>query len=234
MLVQIRPTVEFGPILPGLIENLRKTAVAAGKDTFDNGQAGIVIVKGNCPVGDMLLQKFLAALEFFNGQLPEPLERRIGFRHKAGNGYRDLDAPLALDFRIEVNDFFRELGNADNIFIGFRRQAHHKVELNLFPALLEGRSAGIHKVFFRNALVDDIAQTLRACFGRKGQTGLSDLLHLMRQINREAVNTQGRQGEAHFLILKAEHQIINQAPQAGIIRRGQRSQAHFIVARAVH
>ena len=193
-----------------------------------------MVIKGNGPVRDMRLQEFLPPLEFFNGQLPEPLERRIGFWHKAGHGHRDLDAPLALDFRIEVYDFFGKVSNADNVFIGFCRQAHHKVELDLLPALLEGRSAGVHQIFLGNALVDDIAQALCTRFGSKGQAGFSDLLHLMCQINREAVNAQRRQGEAHFFVLKAQHQIIHQTAQTGIIRRRQRSQAHFIVARAVH
>ncbi len=192
-----------------------------------------MVIEGNRTVRDVVLQKLLPALELLNRQLAEPLERRIRFRHEAGHGNRDPAATPALDFSIKVDDFLSELGNTNDIFVRLRRQAHHKVELDLLPALAEGRTAGLHEIFFRDALVDDIAQTLRAGFRRKRQTRFSDLLHLMRKVNREAVNAQRRQRKADFFILKVVHEVIDKTAEARIVRRRQGSQAHLIISRRI-
>ena len=183
MLIEIRPAIEFGSILPGLIEHLAQAAVTTGKHALDHGQTGIMIIERNGAVRDVFLQQTLTAFELGNRQLTEPLERRIRFRHEAGHGNRHLDAAPPLDLRIEIDHLLRQSGDADDILVRLSRQPHHEVELDLLPALTESRAAGIHEVLLGNTLVDDIAQALGPGLRRKGQTGLADLLHLMRQLD---------------------------------------------------
>ena len=193
-----------------------------------------MVVEGDGPVSDMLLQEPLAALKFLYGQLAKPLEGGEGLGHEAGHGNGDLHAPAALDLRIEVNHLLGQFRNADDVLICFRRQAHHEVELHLLPALTEGSAAGSEEVFLRHALVDDIAHALGACLRGEGKAGLPDLLHLVGQVNGEAVYAQGGQGEAHLLLLEISQQIIHQPAQAGVICRGQGSEAHLIIAGGIH
>ena len=181
----------------------------------------------------MLLEELLAALELLDGQLAEPLERRVRLRHEAGDGDRDLAAALALDLGVEVDDLLGELGNADDILVRLRRQAHHEVELDLLPALTEGSAAGLHEVLFRHALVDDVAQALRARFRREGQARLPHLLHLVGEVDGEAVDAQGRQGEADLLVAEVRHEVIDESAEAGVVGRRQRGQAHLVVTRRI-
>ena len=128
-------------------------------------------------------------------------------------------AALALDLGVEVDDLLGELGNADDILVRLRRQAHHEVELDLLPALTEGSAAGLHEILFRHALVDDVAQALRARLRREGQAGLAHLLHLVREVDGKAVDTQRRQREADFLVAELVHEVVDEAPEAGIVGR---------------
>lgn len=218
MLIEIGPAIELGSVLPGLIENRSQPAVTTGKHAFNNRQAGIVVVKRNRSICDVLLEQTLTTFKLRNRQLPKPLERRIWFRHEAGHGYRNLNPTTPLNLCIEVDDLLSQFCNTDDILVSLGRQSHHKIELDLFPALAERGATGTHEVLLRNALIDNIAQPLRTSLRRKRQARLADLLHLMRQINRETVDTQRRQREAYFLIPEIRHQVIDQPPQTGIIR----------------
>ena len=91
---------------------------------------------------------------------------------------------------IQVQHFIGQVGNAGQVFIGFRRKAHHEVEFYRRPAVMEGIFTGGQKVFFGDALIDDVAQALGPRFRRKGQAALSDLLYLLGDVDGEAVDAQ--------------------------------------------
>lgn len=55
---------------------------------------------------------------------------------------------------------------------------------------MEGIFTGGQKVFFGDALIDDVAQALGPRFRRKGQAALSDLLYLLGDVDGEAVDAQ--------------------------------------------
>ena len=187
---EIRPTVKLCTVLPRLIECRRKAAVAARKDPLDHGETRIVVVERNRAIGDVLLEELLPPLKLLNRQLSEPLERRIGLWHKAGDGDRHLAATTPTDLRIEIDHLFRKACNADDVLICLRRQPHHEVELHLLPPMTERCAARSQQILLRHALVDDIAHTLRPRFGCKGQPRFTHLLHPMREVNRKAVDAQ--------------------------------------------
>ena len=144
----------------------------------------------NRAIGDVLLEKLLTSLKLLDRQLPEPLERRIGLRHEAGDGNRHLAATPPANLRIEIDDLLCKFCNSNDVLVRLRRQPHHEVELHLLPAVTECRTARREQVLLRHALVDDIAQALRPCLGRKGQPRLSHLLHAVCEVDREAVDAQ--------------------------------------------
>ena len=230
---KIAPAVELRTVAPRLLEHAREAAVAARECALDDRETRVVIVERDCAVLDVLLEQLLPPLELRERHLAEPLERRIGLRHEAGDGDRDLDAALALDLRVEVDDLLREARDADNIVVRLRRQAHHEIELDLLPPLTKRRTARRHEVFLRDALVNDVAQALRTGLRRERQAGLPHLLHLVREIDGKAVDAQRWQREADLLVAELVHEIVDEATETGIVRRGERGEAHLVVARAV-
>ena len=230
---KIAPTVELCAVAPRLLEHAREAAVAARECTLDDGETRVMVVERDCAVLDVLLEQLLPPLELRERHLAEPLERRIGLRHEAGDGDRDLDAALALDLRVEVDDLLREARDADDIVVRLRRQAHHEIELDLLPPLTKRRAARRHEVFLRDALVDDVAQALRTSLRRERQAGLPHLLHLVREVDGKAVDAQRWQREADLLVAELVHEIVDKTAETGIVRRGERGEAHLVVPRAV-
>ena len=142
------------------------------------------------PVCEKALQVLLFALDLLYAALRHPLERSERLRHEARDADGDAQVIAPLDLVIELVDAVRQIGDALQVFIRFRWKAHHEVELHLFPAIFEGIRAGAHDVFLRDALIDDIAHTLRTGFRCQCETALSDLLDLFRNVDGEAVDTQ--------------------------------------------
>ena len=180
---EIRPAIKFRPVPPCLIERRCKAPVAARKDALNHGETRIVIVECDRAVRNVLFEQLLTPLKFLNRQLSEPLKGSIRFRHKTGDRNGHLAAALAANLRVEINDLLRKLRDSDNVLIRLRRQAHHKVELDLLPSMTKRCAARFQQIFLRHSLVDDIAHALRASLRRKGEPGLTHRLHLVRKIN---------------------------------------------------
>ena len=172
---------------------------------------------GNVLVIDESLDVLLFPFDFFDWQLAEPLEGRVRLGHEARYGDSDLAVVLASHFTVEVEDLIGQVGNAGQVFVRFRRQAHHKVELDRRPAVLESVFTSCQQIFFGNALVDDVAQALGSCFRREGQAALADLLDFLGNVDRKAVDPQRRQTDTDFLALELIQELIDQFGQTGII-----------------
>ena len=142
-----------------------------------------MVVECNRTVRDMLLEEALPPLKLLDRQLAEPLKRRIGLRHEAGDGHGHLASAPSAYLRIEIDHLLGELFNPDDVLVRLCRQPHHEVELHLLPSVAECRTACREQILLRHALVDDIAQTLCPCLGRKGQPRFPHLLHAGREIN---------------------------------------------------
>ena len=141
-------------------------------------------------VCEKALQVLLFALDLLYAALRHPLERGERLRDEARDADGDAQVIAPLDLMIELVDAVRQIGDALQVFIRFRRKAHHEVELHLFPAIFEGIRTGAHDVFLRDTLIDNIAHTLRTGFRCQCETALSDLLDLFRDVDGEAVDTQ--------------------------------------------
>ena len=99
--------------------------------------------------------------------------------------------------------------------------------------MAEGGATGLHEVLLCHALVDDVAQALRARFRCERQARLSHLLHLVGEVDGEAVDAQGRQREADLLVAEVRHEVVDETAEAGVVGRRQRGQAHLVVARRI-
>ena len=64
-------------------------------------------------------------------------------------------------------------------------QSYHKIEFHSLPARFKRITDGAEQILFANALVDNVAQSLCACFGRKRQAALADALHFFKIILKE-------------------------------------------------
>ena len=60
-------------------------------------------------------------------------------------------------------------GYCQDVLVCLGGKAHHEVELDATPAVLEGVSRSALEVLLGHVLVDDITQTLGARLGRKGE-----------------------------------------------------------------
>ena len=91
----------------------------------------------------------------------------------------------------------------------------------------------MQQVVFRHVLVDDVAQALRARFGRKRQAALSHLLQSLGDVDGEAVDAQRRQGKAHALTLSAGKKPVDERREARVVGGRERRQGHLVVARRI-
>ena len=137
--------------------------------------------------------------------------------HKARYGDGDLAVVFMRNLAVQVEHLVGQISNTCQVLVRFCRQAHHEIKLYCRPAVAESVFTGLHEVFFRNALVDDVAQTLGSCFRRQGQAALTDLLDLLGNVDGKAVNTQGWQADADLLVFKFFQELIDQFRQARII-----------------
>ena len=227
---EIRPPVKLCPAFPCGVQRWRKAPVTARKDPLDHGEPCIVIVERDGTIRDMLLQELLTPLKLLNRELPEPLKRRIRFRHEAGDRDGDLAPAPSANLRIEIDDLLREAGDPDDVLIRLRRQPHHKVELHLLPPVAECRPARREQILLRHPFIDDVAQTLRPRLRREGQPGLAHALYLLGELHGKTVNAQRRKGDADLLVPIVLDEIIHKTAKPRIVRRGERGQAHLIVA----
>ena len=216
-LEHVGPAVELRAELPRRLNHPRKFSVATRQRTLKHAQPRVVVVVGYRLVANQIFQQRLPPLEFRRRNLRRPLKRSKRLRHETRDAHRDFDVAAIFYRAVQVDDLLRKLGNARNVRVSFRRQAHHEIQLDGLPALGEGGGARVKQILFGYVLVDDVAQTLRAGFGREGQPALSDGLDAFGKLNRKAVDTQARQGKAHLLGAEVALQIVNQSRQAGVI-----------------
>ena len=174
------------------------------------------------------------ATQGFNVVLGKPLESSVGLRYKTRSTYSYLTATFTGDFKIFILNFLRQICNGKNILVSFKGQANHKVQFYTVPARFEGCAYSVHQIFFGNALVDNVAHFLTACFGSEGQAALAYCLYFFSNVNGEAVDTQGRKAYADTFFFELCDKVVHQRSEAGIIRTAQGNKGHFVVTGVIH
>ena len=120
-------------------------------------------------IGDVLglhnhLEMRLLLTEGFQCVLRIPLKRRLRLGNEARSRSRDTNAARTIGGILApaVGDLFADVRNTVQILIGFRRQTHHEIELDIVPSALKCDFAGMQNIFFADVLIDNVAQTLCA------------------------------------------------------------------------
>ena len=175
---------------------------------------------------DLVTQIALTAAQLFPANLRFKLKGRKGFGHKARYAHGDLrrgalPAVFSAHLVPNLQHLVGQRGYAVQILVGFRGQAHHKVQFNLTPAAAESHARHAFQIGFQHALVDHVPQTLGTCFRRKGQAGLFPLLHLIGQIHGEIIHAQRRQRNADIFRRHLRNQTAQQNIYTGIIAGAQ-------------
>ena len=127
-------------------------------------------------------------------RLRGPLERRV----RLGNEDRRADFDLRSAAVATPTRFFDgggEFDDALDVVQRLRRQADHEVQLDVRPAVSEGRLSRGQEVVVGRRLVDDVAQALAAGLGGEGDVAPARARRRGRQPHGEAIDAQAGQGD---------------------------------------
>ena len=132
--------------------------------------------------GDAVLQGFLFLDNLVESVLGAPLEGGKAFGDEGGNADGDVDR-LALfaggQGVVHIDDPLAQSGNSGDILDGLGGEAQHKVKLYRSVAALKGDAAGLHDLFLADVFINDVPQSLGACFRGEGETAFADPAHLL-------------------------------------------------------
>ena len=171
-----------------------------------------------------LTQMFLLFFKLLDSILRFPLKWRERLRYKAAGRAIHPQAArpdIFRRFKILANYLGGQISNAIQVLRGLRRQAEHEIQLHAAPSACKRIAYGAHQIFFGNALVNHVAESLRTCLHRIGQAGFAHLLRLLQRLFQFTVQTQARQRQRNTLLLKFIHQLVRQFGQTAVIARGQ-------------
>ena len=148
----------------------------------------------------------------------------------------DPEAPLLIGGVLPPgqDDLVYQLGNAQHVLIGLRRQTQHKIELHAAPPPGEGLGAGGEDLFFCQVLVDHVPQPLGPRFRGKGQAALSDGLELFHQLPGEVVCPERGHRQAHVAGGTVRDQLVRQLLQPPIVRGREAGQRQLVEACGLH
>lgn len=121
------------------------------------------------------------------------------------------------------------MSEAVQILIGFGRQTHHKVQLDVVPAALKGDLAGVEYIFLADVLVDNITQALRTGLTCERQAAFAGFLYALHQFGGKAVRTKRRQRQADMPRLTIVEHALGQTGQLTVVTGRQRGQRDFLV-----
>ena len=215
----LAPAVESRAPSPRFEQCFAETPVAPGKDTFQAAGLWVMPVEADATVTQRSPQHILSSFHFGDGKLGNPLKGSVGFGYERGN--TDSNLAIATTSR-QGQHLAGQVGDSQNVFIGLRRQANHKVQLDAGPTGPERGAGGFKQVRFRYSLVDDIPQSLGSGLRCEGQPRTPNLLDFVGQFDGKAVDPQGRQRKTDPLRCKTGQQFVGQLTQTGIVRRTER------------
>ena len=115
---------------------------------------------------EFLTNEFQTALQFFLFTNWFPLKWRVGFGHESVQRRNDLTGATetlagfehAILYSLDQNDHLLQ------VFVSFRRQANHHVELDGEHAAIEHRAADVDDLIVGQVLVNDATQAIGSGF----------------------------------------------------------------------
>ena len=222
------PAVEAGAEPPGEFEQVARAVVAAREDALDVASAVLVFADVDVGAAGAVEDEPLLAADLIHAVHCTPLEGGVGLGHMARDGNGDVDGALVA--AADLVGLSAHLHDAEKILVGLGRKTDHEVEFDALPALGEDPVAGGEDVFFADVLVDDVAHTLRARFGREGEAGGLHAGDIVEQFIGEAVGAQRRDAERHLHRPELLHDALDEGRNAGVVGGGERGDGGLIVA----
>ena len=221
----LQPAVKQSPQAVSLRDQVRRPAVAAGKNPLQIDHRRIMPAVSYT----LVIMSFVDRMVDRGGK-PQiitraihrrPLERGKWLGNKKRSAHRDLAAPVSFLLRhffvIRCRDLICQIRDRDTVFLCLCGKSQHKIEFDLVPSAPESLPGTIENLLFCYPLVDDITQTLRTCLRRKGQTALSHILHPCHQIQRKGIDPERRHLQLHPVRLPAVGDIVHNLVNTGIV-----------------
>ena len=109
------------------------------------------------------------------------------------------------------------MGDSFHIFLCFCRKAKHKIKFYLVPSALKCFSCTVKNHFLCQTFVDNITQTLGACFRCESKAALLYILYLAHNIQGKGIDTQGWQRDIDSIAMKFFDQEVYQFLQLRVI-----------------
>ena len=232
------PTAENTAFAVGFFHHISKTAIPARKNAFQVAHGGLMPAQTDVLVPAHRVAQIKNALfHGVHGNLGFPLERRMRFgyegRHRRGYGQtRAVPPALFILPAAAIAHLDTQIHNGVQIVPCFRGQTEHEIEFNLLPAVSGQLTHMVDKRFFRDALVDDIAQALTARFRCKRRARAADARHARHDFTIHRSHPQGRQGYGDLFPCTAIRHIEEQGLEAGKIPTGKRQKGYVVIAGA--
>ena len=172
-------------------DHRRQAAVAAGEQGLDHAPA-VAFRPQLDALGFQVLGEPLQTLLRF-GAHRLPLEGRVGLGHEGADAQGEPQAGHRLA------QLQQQGGGGVDVVVGFRRQAHHAVELEAAEAALAGVHGGGGDLLLAELLVHQLAHALAAAFDRDRERTAAALRQQSRQLGRHGGGPHGADAEAHVV-----------------------------------
>ena len=169
----------------------------------------------------------------FGRDLAIPLERRLSLRHEQRARDGDLHAAARLGRRSLFRAVVRALGKARDaldVVIGLGRKANHEIKLAATPTSGKCRVNSAKQVFLAHALINNVAQPLRAGFRRKRQAAALSARNQLGHFNAKRIQALAGNRYRNALSIEAAIQATQNFLDLAMVGRRKRRKAHFVVA----
>jgi len=167
----------------------------------------------------------LPGQRLLEADLAGPLEGRVRLGDHRGEPEGDLPPPSL------PHDAVGQVGDPLEVFVPLAGQADHEVELDGLPPAVEDAPRRIEQVGIGVALVDDVAQPLRACLGGDRETRLADPADLLDEPRAEGLHAKRREPHGDPPLAVSVHQLPEQRLDARVVARAERQQRDLVISR---
>ena len=109
------------------------------------------------------------------------------------------------------------MSNTFHIIFCFSWKSEHEIKLYLIPSTFKCFTCTMKNILFCQTFVDNITQTLGACFRCESKAALLYILYLAHNIQGKSIDTQGWQRDIDSIAMKFFDQEVYQFLQLRII-----------------